>query len=209
MSPPHRAELPPERGQWGAGGPPLCLAAAAGKQQDLLQDCWGAELQHPAGAGEHPAVPPHPPRATMGLQHPGRGVRAAPTPSPAVLGAPSKHWVHRSGGANGGKGPREGLLPVLVPAGGQPGAATAPPTPHPLSGLVASLSPSPVAALAHRGGGELEAWAGGGRCRLSADAAGARGVGDEPSAACVSRPAPAAECTTKTTIAPRPPPRHW
>ncbi|XP_057896039.1 basic proline-rich protein-like [Melospiza georgiana] len=66
--------------------------------------------------------------------------------------------------------------------------------------------PGPAAALSPRSPCPWQpaAWAGGGRER--GDAA-ERGVRDEaPARVCVSRPAPAAaECTTKTTIAPRPP----
>lgn len=55
---------------------------------------------------------------------------------------------------------------------------------------------------AHRGGGSpRRGQAAAGSLRIPASV----GCGAEPPAVCVSRPAPAAECTTKTTIAPRPP----
>lgn len=190
-SSPPMVPSPRQTGPVGCWWPPPSRAAAAGEQQDLLQGCRGAEPQHPAAAGEHPAEHPHPPRAMAGLWYPGCGGASCThsiTPSPG--GTQQAVGVQRAAPARSR---------YLV---GSPGDTASgchgPPTP--LSG---PWHPRPH--LAHRGGRELEAWAGGGGRRVSADAAGERGVGEGPPAVCVSRPAPAAECTTKTTIAPKPP----
>lgn len=189
------------------GGLPSCLAAAAGEQQDLPQGCRG-----------EPSRSTQPVRASTQLctrTHPGQpwGCSILQVVVGAERAAPHhpQTWGQQAHvGCTGLGVQRErGAATSLGPQGREPAAAVAPP-PNPLPNPALKAwwhpcPPFPVAALAHRGGGgELEAWAGGGRCRLSADAAGAWGVGEEPPAVCVSRPAPAAECTTKTTMAPLP-----
>lgn len=155
-----RQEAEPPR----AGVPGAWLRLRA-SSRILPQGCRGAEPQHPGGTGStQPCT----------CTHPGTP-RGCSIPGGHTLHTPhhSQSWGHQAGGAKE-EGLSRGAAASLGPKGRQPAAPTAPP---PLSGLVTSLSLSPSA---HRGGGELEAWAGGGRGRASADAAGTRGAGDEP-----------------------------
>lgn len=170
----------------------------------------GSRAAAPSRRGRAPSRAPAPTQGGCGAaasQGGGQGCIHPITPSPGgtqqALGAPD--W-----GCKGREGPLRGVATGLGPQGRQPAAATAP---HPAfrpGGIPVPVHPPPPR------DGPCSPWRWGARgvgrrwplpvvcgcCR----SAGCRGVGDEPPAACVSRPAPAAECTTKTTIAPRPPP---
>jgi len=202
---PHGAETPPRSRAGGGPGvspPPGCgCGRAAGFTAGLPSR---STQPAPASTQPGPRAQPCPRAHPQGSSIPRVGGCTHPiTPSPH-----SKRWVHPTGGAKGRRGPCEGPRPVWVPGGGSQRPPRPPTRPAPRPGGL--RVPVPRGGHAHRGGGELEARAGGGGCRCSADAAGVRGVGDETPAACVSRPAPAAaECATKTTIAPQsPPPLH-
>lgn len=132
---------------------------------------------------------PHPPGDTAGLQHPG-GTHSAHTPSLPVLGAPG--WGCKGRGALA-----RGCCQFGSPREAASGSHSPP------SALRPGDIPVPVPQCSPwrwgtRGVGRRWPWPSVCGCRRNA---GCRG---RAPAACVSRPAPAAECTTKTTMAPPP-----